>query len=1028
MKTFAKKFLFTILLSVIFQNGSQAQNQPWSEFIQFESNTHSVHLDEQIHRFNVKISDDLTSTRFYPFTQQSNFEDKVQTAWIRNCAAGLAPTVNLATAVAVDDSGNIYVTGGSTKLPFGYDFLTVKYSPSGQQLWVARYENDGNGDSGGSAIAIDASGNIYVTGSSVKSGTGSNYTTVKYNSAGVEQWVTHYNGTANLNDGASAIAVDHSGNVYVTGVSIGSGTDQDFATLKYNSAGIEQWVARYHGPEDRDRAVAIAVDLSGNVYVTGESDGSGSDRDYATVKYNSAGIEQWVARYDGPIHSDDRVSDIGVDNSGNVYVTGSSRDQDTETDYATVKYNSSGKQQWVVRYNGSGDFYDYANALALDNLGNVYVTGESLSEQTEEDFVTIKYNSSGIQQWIASYDGPGDSYDGAYHLVIDKEGNVYVAGGSAGPGIRQDYVMVKYNAAGIEQWVACYDGPESGFDRVMGLAVDAQGNVIATGYSINPETDESKYATIKYNANGVRQWVTPYKGPGNTAEHTSALVIDGSGNIIVSGCSHKSGSSYDFAVVKYNAQGEELWMARYDSPIHEEDHTYALTVDGQDNIYVVGRSEELNTEDDYTIVKYNSAGQEQWVARYNGPASDYDKPNALVTDSAGNLYVTGGSAGLGTSHDFATVKYNSAGEEQWVARYDGTGSDYDEANALAVDATGNVYVTGESWDPNKGKYNYVTIKYNSAGIEEWAVHYDGPENDFDLPNDLAIDTEGSVYVTGRSTGSGTDYDYATVKYNSAGEEQWVSRYNGPGNSGDEAVALEIDNSGNVYVTGSSEGTDSEDDYATVKYNSAGEEQWVARYNGAGNENDEATAITLDKAGNVYVTGKSEGLGTNDDYVTIKYNSAGEEQWITRYDGPANASNEATAMAIDASDNIYVTGNTGGGVWEMMTTIKYTQSPVNVKDSPNTSKPEMYCLSQNYPNPFNPATTITFQIRKPGLATLIVYDMLGKEVETLINEYKPAGTHKIQFDANNHNLTNGVYFYKIQIGKVWEETKKMILLK
>ena len=151
---------------------------------------------------------------------------------------------------------------------------------------------------------------------------------------------------------------------------------------------------------------------------------------------------------------------------------------------------------------------------------------------------------------------------------------------------------------------------------------------------------------------------------------------------------------------------------------------------------------------------------------------------------------------------------------------------------------------------------------------------EGPANGNDIAHSMVVDDSGNVFVTGESTDvNGSTPDYATIKYNSLGVEQWVSRYTGiQSNSGDVANSLAIDNLGNVYVTGTSgsfSGTKA--DYATVKYNSLGVQQWAERYNGPpGNGSDKAKSILLDNLGNVYVTGSSDGSGTSGDFATIKY--------------------------------------------------------------------------------------------------------------------------------------------------------------
>ncbi|MEO0086968.1 MAG: SBBP repeat-containing protein [candidate division WOR-3 bacterium] len=258
----------------------------------------------------------------------------------------------------------------------------------------------------------------------------------------------------------------------------------------------------------------------------------------------------------------------------------------------------------------------------------------------------------------------------------------------------------------------------------------------------------------------------------------------------------------------------------------------------------------------------------------------------------------------------------------WVRRYNGPSNGSDCAYGISVDHQGNVYVTGQSYDSVSG-YDVTTIKYDANGNEVWVRRYNGLENGDDLGNAIALDNFGNLYVTGRSWSSETGFDYITIKYDTNGNEIWVRRYNGPGDSTDEAFAIAVDNSGNVYITGYSYGLDSEKDFATIKYDANGNEIWVRRYNGPGNGEDWAEAIAVDNQGNVYVTGHSFGLNTSSDYVTIKYDSNGNELWVKRYDGPNNYEDVATDLAIDNNGNVYVTGySSSSSTGKDYATIKY----------------------------------------------------------------------------------------------------------
>jgi hypothetical protein len=413
------------------------------------------------------------------------------------------------------------------------------------------------------------------------------------------------------------MAVDMSGNVYVTGWGGSDGaTMSDWATMKYDSSGNRIWVARYDGPASRhDFAYAIAVDSSGNVYVTGTCDGNQTVGDYATIKYDGDGNQLWVAHYDGP-GSDgygygprdrDFARDIAVDGSGNVYVTGESSD-----DYATIKYDSAGNQVWVARHEGSGSMWAVAEAMALDGLGNVYVTGRSAN-----DCVTVKYDSAGSQVWVARYDGPAGGSDSGEAIALDSSGNVYVTGYSIGVSSYEDYATIKYDSAGNQLWVARYDGPQSFEDQPRAIAVDASGNAYVTGFCWASLTAGTDYATVKYDSAGNQLWVARYDGPAVDpepdlyyADVASALALDACGNVYVTGGSqtNRFHHSTDFATVKYDSTGNQLWVARYDyrgPGGPHADEACDIALDDSGNVYVAGLS-----GCDFATIKYAQSAQD----------------------------------------------------------------------------------------------------------------------------------------------------------------------------------------------------------------------------------------------------------------------------------------------------------------------------------------------------------------------------------------------------------------------------------
>jgi uncharacterized delta-60 repeat protein len=427
--------------------------------------------------------------------------------------------------------------------------------------WVRAYNGPGNGDDGPSAMVVDNSGNIYVAGVSADVGGDSVFTTIKYNADGDTVWIRHYNRPGTEPDRAVDIAVDASGFVYVLGVTWSSGTKEDFVTIKYTPDGHLTLVKTYDGPgHGEDHPRGIVVDSSGNVYVFGDSDSGGEDDDFCTIKYIPSGIMGWERRFAGPMQVEEIAEAIALDPAGNIYVTGSSSRPGTEYDFCTIKYRPNGDTAWVRWYNGPQDSMDLARDMVIDGSANIYVTG--LTSEVEQyydsyDIATVKYDSSGNEIWASVYDGQLSANDQPTAIAVDNPGNVYVTGfcddDQNWPYHSPDYVTLKYFPTGDTAWVRKYNGPGDGWDAAVDIAVDISGNVFVTGNLYDVGYNRN-FATIGYDAPGTQRWVKLYDGPAGGDDNVTAIALDSDGDIYVTGRSPQETAypyNYDFVTIKY---------------------------------------------------------------------------------------------------------------------------------------------------------------------------------------------------------------------------------------------------------------------------------------------------------------------------------------------------------------------------------------------------------------------------------------------------------------------------------------------
>ncbi len=281
------------------------------------------------------------------------------------------------------------------------------------------------GDAAGQAILVDTTGNIYVTGSypyfCERGLVYNELLVIKYGPSGNQMWTATYIGGMSSSVHVGGAELDNQGNIYVVAdfnVSV-----LQYVTLKYSSGGGSyEWVA--FNPVDcgPDTSHGIAVDSRGSVYVAGQSCYLAPNYAYAnstcgTYKANTNGV--WIWTNDFPTAQNLPSASLGMclDPTGNCFVTGYSPGTNSGNDIVTIKYGPNGNQVWLQRYHGPGNGDDAGNAIAVDNNGNVYVTGYETTAAGGTEMVTIKYSPVTLQRradgtvLLQAQGSPGESFD-----------------------------------------------------------------------------------------------------------------------------------------------------------------------------------------------------------------------------------------------------------------------------------------------------------------------------------------------------------------------------------------------------------------------------------------------------------------------------------------------------------------------------------------------------------------------------------------------------------------------------------------
>jgi hypothetical protein len=404
-------------------------------------------------------------------------------------------------------------------------------------------------------------------------------------------------------------------------------------------AQIQQaWVAHYNNgiTNGTNQAVKMALDLSGNIYVTGFSQNASTNLGYVTAKYAPNGNRLWVSRYDSSNYPSASPAGLVLDNSNNVVVTGSA---------LTVKYDVNGIQLWTAPFPGA--------ALASDTNGNAYVTGFGTN------FDTVKLNQTGSNLWLATYSDVGSTVGEA--IAVDSSGNVYVAGSDAYNYFFNNYfweyyfqsLVVKFDTNGSQIWEASQGpGPEAYSVQIEGIALDSADNL----YVVMNFPDLENYVTLKYADNGSLAWTSfPASGNGNNTPH--GLALTSSSNILLVGQVFHMGNS-GCSTIELNTNGSVEWTNLYPAGFAGTGVATAIAVDLANNSYVTGYSPGTNSANDIVTIKYDPNGNQIWLQRYSSPGNGNAAGNAIAVDNNGNVYVAGYDTTTAGGTEMVLIKYS----------------------------------------------------------------------------------------------------------------------------------------------------------------------------------------------------------------------------------------------------------------------------------------------------------------------------------------------------------------------------------
>lgn len=477
----------------------------------------------------------------------------------------------------------------------------------------------------------------------------------------------------------------------------------------------ELWSLELNYPDTVPWSASVS-NSGGDLFTTGNTWHNATQKvNIVTTKTNSSGTIIWTTEYNGTLSGFDYGSAIALDNSGNIFVAGATHNTSAYTfDIVIIKYNSSGTQQWATLFNGAGSGMDIPSGITFDGSGNIYICGATTGSTTGYDYVTIKLNSSGTQQWSQTYDYNSLSDLPGYITWNSGTSKIGIAGASQSTSTNWDYTTLKYNTSGTLTNTNRVSTSGYGFDRPTGLVTDASDNYYITGYAYNGTDYDLR--TIKLDNDLSTIW-TKTEDSGYE-DGSNGITIDNLNNTYVCGFNSNSSGRKQIQIIKYNSSGTKVWTQTLLNGNEVSDgRAMAIKYNPENNRVVVTGS--YNYFDGRSVITTfalgSTSGDLIWKKEYPNLNFSLDNPK-WIEEKGNHIWITGTRTTNDTTR-YITIKYET----------------FEKENTYAEDSLGNPIYTS----------NYVIVSFHPDSINHAFID-DKQQTYSDLANLISPATYDSI--------------------------------------------------------------------------------------------------------------------------------------------------------------------------------------------------------------------------------------------------------------------------------------------